>query len=82
MLGPLKMPNVIPRMSETPGKIEHAGPDLGNANEQVYERELGLSKERVAAQAPLYQHPYRNSLNSGWDLAIGRMAAERGCRGQ
>ena len=48
MLGPLKMPNVIPRMSETPGKIEHAGPDLGNANEQVYERELGLSKERVA----------------------------------
>jgi crotonobetainyl-CoA:carnitine CoA-transferase CaiB-like acyl-CoA transferase len=48
VLGPLKMPNAIPRMSETPGKIEHAGPDLGSANEQVYERELGLSKERIA----------------------------------
>jgi crotonobetainyl-CoA:carnitine CoA-transferase CaiB-like acyl-CoA transferase len=48
VLGPLKMPNVIPRMSETPGKIEHAGPDLGSANEQVYEREVGISKERIA----------------------------------
>ncbi len=48
VLGPLKMPNAIPRMSATPGKIEHAGLDLGSANEQVYERELGLSKERIA----------------------------------
>jgi crotonobetainyl-CoA:carnitine CoA-transferase CaiB-like acyl-CoA transferase len=48
VLGPLKMPNVIPRLSETPGSIEHAGLDLGSANEQVYESELGLSKERLA----------------------------------
>ena len=49
VLGPLKMPNVIPRLSETPGHIDHAGPDLGSSNEQVYERELGISKERLAA---------------------------------
>ena len=31
-------------------RVDHArgGPDLGSANEQVYENELGLSKERLA----------------------------------
>jgi crotonobetainyl-CoA:carnitine CoA-transferase CaiB-like acyl-CoA transferase len=40
-LGPLKMPNVISRLSETPGRIRHAGGRHGCDNAAVY-AELGL----------------------------------------
>ena len=49
VLGPVRMPNVIPRLSETPGRIEHPGPDLGSANRDVYEGELGLSAAEIEA---------------------------------
>jgi len=41
-LGPLKMPNVISRLSETPGRIRHTGGRHGCDNETVY-AELGVS---------------------------------------
>jgi crotonobetainyl-CoA:carnitine CoA-transferase CaiB-like acyl-CoA transferase len=47
-LGPLKMQNVIPRLDETPGRIDHPGPDLGAHNREVYVGELGLSDEELA----------------------------------
>jgi crotonobetainyl-CoA:carnitine CoA-transferase CaiB-like acyl-CoA transferase len=50
-LGPLKMQNVIPRLDETPGRIDHPGPDLGAHNREVYVGELGLSDEELAELA-------------------------------
>jgi crotonobetainyl-CoA:carnitine CoA-transferase CaiB-like acyl-CoA transferase len=43
-LGPLKMPNVIPRLCETPGRIDHPGPELGAHNREIYLGELGLTE--------------------------------------
>jgi formyl-CoA transferase len=46
-LGPVRMQNVIPRLSETPGGIDHLGPELGAHNAEIY-AELGLDDERRA----------------------------------
>jgi crotonobetainyl-CoA:carnitine CoA-transferase CaiB-like acyl-CoA transferase len=46
-LGPIRMQNVIPKMSETPGRIDHAGPALGEHNDEVW-AEVGLTPERLA----------------------------------
>ena len=46
--GELALPNVVPRLSDTPGRITWAGPALGSHNEEIYEGRLGLTKERVA----------------------------------
>ncbi|MDQ3925167.1 MAG: CoA transferase [Actinomycetota bacterium] len=45
-LGPLKMQNVLFRLSETPGEVRWSGPRLGEHNEEVY-GELGIDKERL-----------------------------------
>ena len=50
-LGPIVVPDVLPRLLATPGRIEHLGPPLGNANDAVYRGLLGLSEEDVAALA-------------------------------
>jgi crotonobetainyl-CoA:carnitine CoA-transferase CaiB-like acyl-CoA transferase len=47
-LGPLRMQNVMFRMQETPGGIRWAGRHLGQDNEEVYCKELGLDKHRLA----------------------------------
>lgn len=47
-LGPVKMQNVFPRLSETPGEIRHTGARLGEHNADVYE-EAGLSPEDIKA---------------------------------
>jgi formyl-CoA transferase len=47
-LGPLKMVGPVPRFSETPGKIRHAGPPLGANNEEVYAGMLGMSAAELA----------------------------------
>lgn len=44
-LGPLKMPGIVPKFSETPGEIKWAGPKLGEHNENVYRDLLGYSKD-------------------------------------
>ena len=46
--GSLALPNVVPRLTETPGRIDGVGPALGNGTETVLEGLLGMSKERVA----------------------------------
>jgi crotonobetainyl-CoA:carnitine CoA-transferase CaiB-like acyl-CoA transferase len=48
-LGPLTMPNVIPTLSETPGRIDHPGPEIGEHNHEVYVDRLGLSEEELEA---------------------------------
>jgi formyl-CoA transferase len=47
-LGDVLLPGVQPRLSETPGRIRHAGLPQGSANESVYRDELGLSAEELA----------------------------------
>lgn len=42
-LGPVRMQNVLFRMSRTPGEVRHAGRPLGADNEQLYLKEMGLS---------------------------------------
>jgi crotonobetainyl-CoA:carnitine CoA-transferase CaiB-like acyl-CoA transferase len=48
-LGPVKMQNVIPRLSRTPGKIRWPGPTrMGEHNEEIYCGKLGMSREQLA----------------------------------
>jgi formyl-CoA transferase len=46
--GELKMQNVAPKLSATPGGIRSPSPALGEHNEDVYRRMLGLTAERYA----------------------------------
>ena len=47
-LGPVKMQDVVPRFSRTPGRVRHAGPSLGQDNHRVYEEWLGIGAEELA----------------------------------
>lgn len=44
-LGPVKMQNVLFRLSETPGEVRTTGPRLGEHNEEIY-FQLGMDKQR------------------------------------
>jgi formyl-CoA transferase len=46
--GELKMQNVAPKLSETPGAIRRPSPAMGQHNAEVYLEVLGLSQERYA----------------------------------
>jgi crotonobetainyl-CoA:carnitine CoA-transferase CaiB-like acyl-CoA transferase len=46
-LGDVILPEVQPRLSETPGRHRHAGLALGAANREVLVGELGLSEEEL-----------------------------------
>jgi len=47
--GELRMQNVAPKLSVTPGGVHSPSPGLGEHNDQVYLRLLGLAPERYAA---------------------------------
>ncbi len=44
-IGAFPMQNVVPRLSETPGKVRWTGPALGQHNDEVYGHLLGLSED-------------------------------------
>ena len=44
--GTLKMQNVAPKLSETPGGIRSPSPELGQHNDDVYLKLLGLAPDR------------------------------------
>ncbi|PKB72716.1 MAG: hypothetical protein BZY75_05695 [SAR202 cluster bacterium Io17-Chloro-G7] len=46
-LGTTKMVGVVPKFSETPGAVEHAGPTLGEHNSHIYRSWLGFSEDRI-----------------------------------
>jgi formyl-CoA transferase len=47
-LGEALVADVVPRLSETPGEIEHLGPEKGAHNDEIYRKELGYSAERLS----------------------------------
>ena len=46
-LGSLAIPNLVPRLSETPGEVRSLGPSLGEHNEEILEGRLRLTKEEI-----------------------------------
>jgi succinyl-CoA---D-citramalate CoA-transferase len=47
-IGEIPMQNVVPKLSETPGKVERTGPKLGEHNEEVYGGLLKLSQSETS----------------------------------
>jgi succinyl-CoA---D-citramalate CoA-transferase len=50
-IGAIPMPGIVPKFSETPGRIRHPAPSLGQHTEYVLRDVLGYSEERIAALA-------------------------------
>ncbi|PSP98329.1 CoA transferase [Halobacteriales archaeon QS_4_70_19] len=48
-LGRITTPGVVPRLTRTPGAVDHLGPRRGQHNDEVYGRELGMDEETLAA---------------------------------
>ncbi|KRE16679.1 CoA-transferase [Bosea sp. Root483D1] len=48
-LGKLRMQNVAPKLSATPGEVRDVGPELGQHNAEVFGDLLGLDEGRLAA---------------------------------
>ena len=46
--GPLRMQNVVGKLSRTPGTIRHTGPRIGQHNREVLVGQLGFSEEELA----------------------------------
>jgi crotonobetainyl-CoA:carnitine CoA-transferase CaiB-like acyl-CoA transferase len=42
------MQGVIPRFLRTPGEVRHSGGDLGQDNDAIYSKELGMSIQEIA----------------------------------
>jgi formyl-CoA transferase len=47
-MGDLAVPGVVPRLSETPGKIDHLGGDLGENNSEVFRDWLDMGESELA----------------------------------
>lgn len=48
-IGDLAVPNVVPRLSDTPGGIDWLGAALGEHNTEIYQGLLGMSDQDLAA---------------------------------
>lgn len=45
----LKMQNAFPKLSETPGEVKWAGPELGQHNAEVYGQVLGMTADEISS---------------------------------
>ena len=50
-IGELAVPNVVPKLSATPGEVAWLGPELGQHNDEIYRGLLGLTPERLSELA-------------------------------
>jgi formyl-CoA transferase len=48
-LGEFAMHNVFPRLSETPGRVRHVGPRLGEHNKEIYQGLLGIDDDEMSS---------------------------------
>ncbi|MBB2506100.1 MULTISPECIES: CaiB/BaiF CoA transferase family protein [Amycolatopsis] len=48
-IGEFAMHNVVPKLSDTPGKVRHVGPELGEHNEVIYRDLLGLADDELVS---------------------------------
>jgi formyl-CoA transferase len=48
-LGELAMHNVAPKLSDSPGRVRHVGPELGEHNEEIYHGLLGLDGDAMSS---------------------------------
>lgn len=48
VLGRLRMPGIVPRMSRSLGEVRRLAPALGEHNEEVYEGLLGYTARELA----------------------------------
>ncbi len=48
--GPVRMQNVVGKLSRTPGSVRHAGPRLGQHNREILIERLGFDEEEVKAE--------------------------------
>lgn len=46
-VGELPIPNLVPRLSDTPGRVHALGPRLGEHNTEIYQKLLGLGDEEL-----------------------------------
>ena len=46
-IGELAVPNLVPRLSDTPGKINWLGMELGAHNKEIYQGRLGLTDDEI-----------------------------------
>ena len=49
VLGELKVPGIVPKLSETPGEVRWLGPEIGAHNEEVYSGLLNFSPHEITA---------------------------------
>lgn len=47
-IGEIAIPNLVPRLSDTPGRVDTLGPALGEHNHDVYNGILGMSDEEIS----------------------------------
>lgn len=47
--GEFAMHNVFPRLSETPGRVRHVGPKLGEHNKEIYQGLLGMDDGEMSS---------------------------------
>ena len=56
--GPIRMQNVVGKLSRTPGEITHAGPILGQHNREILIDRLGFTEDEIeAAGLPIDRAP-------------------------
>ncbi|TCM50458.1 CaiB/BaiF CoA-transferase family protein [Kribbella sp. VKM Ac-2568] len=48
-LGEFAMHNVVPKLSDSPGRVRHVGPALGEHNEEIYRDLLGLGDDAMTS---------------------------------
>jgi len=46
-VGELAIPNLVPRLSDTPGEVRWLGPSMGEHNNEVYRQWLGLADAEI-----------------------------------
>jgi crotonobetainyl-CoA:carnitine CoA-transferase CaiB-like acyl-CoA transferase len=50
-LGPVRVPGIVPKFTETPGNVQHLSVAIGSHNDEIYGGRLGISAEELSALA-------------------------------